>query len=283
MASHRARRQRDQLRKSRIQIEKPFGIRTLKRAARKQIERERAPSLWIFPGDCRRNFGSSQMHPPASLFGLPTELRQKILHMSYSIEDLKHDTAVVRQEDKKNAKRLDWVKAMSPILLSKMGKAMVSKFGLRSQEGELVTQLGRRISILSRISPIIHQDMHYVAKKWHVDLENHIEHDHLRIHQPKPKVIPDGYEWLFAPDVGPLAPPRKKSQVVKLKGRQSRQKVRPQRCWYCTERHFGDDPVCPMARYDPKRWMRMTKEVSGERGKRGVEPTFRGEKVIFDT
>jgi hypothetical protein len=283
MASHRARRQRAQLRKSHVQIEKPFGIRTLKRAARKRIERERAPSLWIFPGDGRRNLAGIRAYPPATLLGLPTELRQNILRMSYSIEDLQDDVAAIHQEDKKRAKRLDWAKAMSPILIDKMGKAMLTKFGLRSQECKLIIALGRKISLLSCISPFIHQEMHYVGKRWHIDLKKYLEHDHLRIHQPKPKVIPAGFEWLFNPGVGPLALPKKKSQVVKLKGRQSKQKVRPWKCWYCTERHFGDDPVCPMARYDPKRWQQMTKEVSGKRGKGGVEPTFRGEKVIFDT
>jgi hypothetical protein len=283
MASHRASRKRAQLRKSRVQIEKPFGLRTLKRAARKQIERERAPSLWIFPADGKRNLARSRVYPPATLLGLPTELRQNILRMSYSIEDLQDDVAAIGQEDKKKAKRLDWAKAVSPILIDKMGKAMLAKFGLRSHECELIIALGRMISLLSCVSPLIHQDMYYVGKRWHIDLEKYLDHDHLRIHEPKPKVIPAEFEWLFNPGVGLLAPPKKKSQVVKLKGRLSKPKVRPRKCWYCTERHFGDDPVCPMARYDPKRWQQMTEEVSGKRGKGGVEPTFRGEKVIFDT
>jgi hypothetical protein len=75
MVSHRARQQRVQLRKSSICIEKPFGVHTFKRSARKQIERERAPSLWIFPGDGKKNLAVIRVNPRASFLGLPTELR----------------------------------------------------------------------------------------------------------------------------------------------------------------------------------------------------------------
>jgi hypothetical protein len=265
-----------------MRIEKPFGLRTLKRSARKQIERERASSLWIFPGDDNRNLAVSRAHSPASLLGLPTELRQKILCMSLEIEELEQDMATIREEDKKKAKRLDWAKTMSPILLSKMDKAMLAKFGLRWHESELVVLLSRKISAFSSISPLIHQEMPYVAKQWQFDLEKHLNHEGFRIHRPIAKVIPARFEWLFAPNIGPLAPPGKKSQLVKLKGHQTKKKVRPKKCWYCTERHFGDDPVCPMARYDSGKWRQLTKDVSGKRGMGGGAPTFRGEKVMFE-
>jgi hypothetical protein len=282
MVSHRARQQRVQLRKSSICIEKPFGVRTFKRSARKQIERERAPSLWIFPGDGKKNLAVIRVNPPASFLGLPTELRQKILRMSYDVEELEQDLAALRSEDKKEAKRLDWAKAMSPNLISQMGKAMLAKFGLRSHEGELVALLSRKISNFSSISLLIHRDMSYVAKQWQYDLNKHLEHEHFRFQQPKARVVPARFEWLFAPNVRPLAPLGKKSQVVKLKGHQSKKKIRPQKCWYCTERHFGDDPVCPMARHDPGKWRQLTAEVSGKRGKGCAEPKFHGERVVFE-
>jgi hypothetical protein len=277
-----ARKQRHQLRESRIRIDVTHELRTLKRSSRKQLERERAPGLWIFPRDSE-NLGGNGVHPPASLLRLPPELRQEIVYMSYNIDELEREVTLLRPENQERAKRLEWFDSMSRMVPGKMGKAMLAKFDLRSREGELVTLLSRRVGILCRVSPFLWRDMSYVTKRWQADLEKHIgrKQDFL-IHTLKCQTITGGYGWLYAPDFGPLAPKTKKSQVVHVDQRQSQKKVRPRKCWYCTERHFGDDPVCPMARYDPKRWQQFTKKVGGWRGKESATSTFRGEKVVFE-
>jgi hypothetical protein len=278
-----ARQRRYHLRKIGINIGVPRELRTLKRSARKQLERQRAPLLWIFPGDCKPRPSSSVMRPRASLLGLPTELRQIILYMSYCMKELEQDVAESRPEDDKRTKRFEWIHRMSPKKREKMGKAMVARFGLRSCEGELVTFLSRKVGILSCISNLSRQDMQYVKKKWEADLEEYVDRKLTsRIHTSKLKVIAPGYEWLYAPELGLLAPKPKKSQVVRAEKLQIRKKVRPRKCWYCTERHFGDDPVCPMARYNPEKWQQLTKKVGGWRRKESMKPICWGKKVVFD-
>jgi hypothetical protein len=278
-----ARQRLYQLRKIDIHIGVPRELRTLKRSARKQLERQSAPLLWIFPGDGEHHPGGSGVHPPASLLGLPTELRQTILYMCYGMDELECDVAVSRPEENKRTRRLEWINRMAPKVRDKMGKGMVAKFGLRSREGELVTFLSRKVGVLSCISIVTRQDMHYVKKQWEADLENHIDREPtFRMHTPKPKVIAPGYEWLYAPDLGPLAPKPKKSQVVRAKKLKVQKKVRPRKCWYCTERHFGDDPVCPLARCNPGKWKQLTKEVVNWRRKDNTKSTYGGAKVAFD-
>jgi hypothetical protein len=279
-----ARQRRYHLRKIGIHIGVPRELRTLKRSARKQLERQSTPLLWIFPGDGAHHPSGSRVHPTASLLGLPTELRQTILYMTYCMEELERDVADSRPEDNKRTRRLEWINRMSPKVRDMMGKGMIAKFGLNSREGELVTLLSRKVGILSCISILTRQDMHYVKKQWEADLEEYIDREPtFRIHtKPKPKVIAPGYEWLYAPDFGPLAPKPKKSQVVRAKNLKVQKKVRPRKCWYCTERHFGDDPVCPLARYNPEKWGQLTKKVVNWRRGDNTKSTYGGERVVFD-
>jgi hypothetical protein len=283
MTSHRARKQRAQLRESTIRIDATHELCTLKRSAKKRLEQERLPKLWIFPGDGNTRLGGTGAQVSNSVLRLPTELRQDVLYMSYSVEELERDVATVCSEDQKRGTRLDWSIAMSPKLLQDMGKAMRAKFGLRSREGVLVAMLNQKISEMCRVAPKFHQDMAYVAKRWHADLEEYVERNQLRVDKPKVLVVPEGYHRLHAPDVGPLGPNKKDSRVIKLNEQHSKKKIRPRKCWYCTERHFGDDPVCPMARIDPKGWNQLTRKVSGRRGQRCAELTFHGERVVLES
>jgi hypothetical protein len=75
---------------------------------------------------------------------------------------------------------------------------------------------------------------------------------------------------------------RKKGEAINVEPRESKKMKKPSKCWYCTERHFGNDPVCPIARSDPEKWVRFTKKVGGWRGKVQGQPTFKAKHVVFD-
>lgn len=116
--THNAQRRRRDLEKLKFCIENHHEPRTLKRAARKELDRERAPKLWIYPF---KDLGHStgRMYPRASLLGLPTELRQQIVYMSYPMEELERDLSTVILT-KKRKSQLKWASTAEPVRVMKM-------------------------------------------------------------------------------------------------------------------------------------------------------------------
>jgi hypothetical protein len=238
--------------------------------------KEKDRRLWIMPWvsiDAGRR-GEGRIYPQASSLGLPTEIGEQILYESYSIAELNQDVKELKQNKKE---RVAWAGDLPKLDKHKLHQMCVNRF-----EGELVTTLSRRIGIIRQLSPLVNAEMEYVSKKWQPDLEGFLKRElRLRLHAPKLPIAADGYEWLLMPDVGDST--TKEGQVVKAKGKKVKKRVRGQKCWHCNERHYSRDPVYPMARRDPEKWMRMTKKVGGWRAaERGAKLTFTGKKVVFE-
>ena len=266
--------------KRKIRIESFHEPRTLKRAARKKLERERAPQLWIYP--CKDlGHSAGRVYPRASLLGLPTELRQQILYMSYPMEELERDlSAVILTRKRKSL--LKWASTAEPVRVMKMEQHLRIKFGLNDHEADVVAVISRRIGVLSLISPLVAREVKHVCAQWKSDLDEHLGHKlHLRLDAPRFPIVPEGMEWLLTPSfTEPLS--KKKAGKVIQATRPTGTKKRPMKCWRCTERHYGKDPVCPMARSDPEKWQKMTKKLNGRGGKVDVVPTFKAKHVAFE-
>jgi hypothetical protein len=256
-------------------------LRTLKRSARKHIERERATHLQIFPwNDLPHSNG--RLYPRASLLGLPTELRQNILYLSYSMEDLERDTRAVHLT-KREERNMLWASTARSIPLGRMCASTRKKFDLSPQEGELITVLSRRIGALSLVSPLIYEEAKYVCGRWKSDLDMHLEREtSIQLETPRLPPVNEAFGWLYAPNVAVPRPKATTGQVVGMKEKVPKKKVRPSKCWYCTERHPSNDPVCPMARSNPKKWQKMTRKVGGWRGRVQVQLTVKAKKMVFD-
>jgi hypothetical protein len=272
---------------SKIRIEPHHKLRTLKRSARNRLEKERAPQLWILPWHESQNPSKTpgRKYPQATLLGLPTELRQTILFESYSVLELIEDAEPFNKGRAKKLKRLPtWFGPESANRRIRMDKAMRTKFGLNSYESELIAILSRKIGALCRVSPLVRSDMAYVSKRWREDLGEYLQRRlNVALDAPKTDRVPRGFEWLHAPLVTPAMRSDKKGKAVKAREKEAGRRVRPPKCWYCTERHVDGDAVCPMARRDPERWEEMTKKVGGWRSKKGRgRPTFQGRRVVFE-
>ncbi|EAT89543.2 hypothetical protein HBH56_016250 [Parastagonospora nodorum] len=278
--TNNAQRRRREMENLKFRIEYFHEPRTLKRAARKELERERAPQLWIYPF---KDLGHSagRIYSRASLLGLPTELRQQILYMSYPMVELERDlSAFILTRKRKN--QLKWASTSEPVRVIKMEQHLRIKFGLNDHEADVVAVISRRIGALSLISPLIAREVKYVCAQWKGDLDKHLGHElHLCLDAPRFPIVPEGMEWLLTPSFT-TPPSKKKTGKVVQATKLNETKKRPMKCWHCTERHFGKDPVCPMARSDPEKWQKMTKKLGGRRGKVDVIPKLRPSHVAFN-
>ena len=147
-------------------------------------------------------------------------------------------------------------------------------------EGNLVTVLGTRIGEISRISPLVRAEMSYVSKLWKTDLEEHLDRE-LKLKLPIVTVT-EGPDWLFTPtDTQPL-PKKKKGIVIKASKSGTGKRARPQKCWYCLERHAPRNTMCPMAMRNPEEWKKMTKIVGGWRATAGKQERLMGKKIVFE-
>ena len=137
-AGRRARKLRVKLEKQRLSINNRPALRTLKPAVRKRLAKERAPGLWILP-PMNTKEGGPYAH--ASLLGLPAELRQTILLLSYDVN------------------------------------AMVVHTLQSTERGEgdshnVATALRERITQLCQVSPVLRDDMQYVGRVWQQQIES---------------------------------------------------------------------------------------------------------------
>lgn len=273
----KANKKRRVITKERLRINVPVQLRTLKRSARKQLDKERAPSLWVLPWHESNQLGVGRVYPLASLLGLPSELRHKILYRSYRVEELKAEAKATYAKKPGRAKR-----AMASGGQQRLDCELLAKFNLTTREGELVATLSTKVGILCRTSPLIRQDMEYICKWWQEDLEELLGRDlAFHLHRPKFPKVPEEMEWLHTPSIAVALRAEGEGNVIKGKQRGGKRK-RPQKCWYCTERHYGIDPVCPMVREDPNKWKEMTRKLGGRRGGKAAKTTAESRKIIFD-
>ncbi|KAF2134791.1 hypothetical protein P153DRAFT_362524 [Dothidotthia symphoricarpi CBS 119687] len=270
-------RRRTLANKSRLHITAhPHGLRTLKPSARKQLERDRAPGLWIYPWylDPTRQ-PQARQYPHASLLGLPAELRQRVLYESFDVQDLRVDGRRWTEADRRD---VTWAGTTKTMKLRRMDQGIPKHLELTRSEGGLVVVLGRRIAQMCRVAPLVRSDMLYVGKMWERDLKSYVERElcDVQMHGLSLPVVAAGSQWLV--DVETEQRTRKKGTCVEI---YAGRKHRPPKCWYCTERHRGGDSVCPMARRDPERWGEMTKKVGGKRGGVRLCRVFKGRKIVF--
>jgi hypothetical protein len=250
-----------------------FELRTLKRSARKQLERERAQSLWIIPWLHHKSLGSGkQVHPQASLLGLPAELRQRIVYESYATEELLRNAKKFikgKGTQGERLRRLTWA-----------DKAHRTSSGKDSTlyKSQIVADylvLGHKIGVLSQVSGLFYQDMKYVGRRWREDLKEYLDL------QLQLEFGDDIFDLPSVLNMNVQSWRRKKGEVIKAENRKPGKSARPPKCWYCTERHFDGDPVCPMARREPHKWQEMTKPVGRRKHMPYKRSTFKGKKVAF--
>lgn len=284
-----ARKRRTNSERWKIQIPNQLPPRTLKRSARKQLERERAPWLRIYPWIADRDWRlGGRNYPHASLLGLSTELRQHILYVCMDIEDLERTVRQVeaaQQEEQSARDEGQRVGVAEPSTIKTgMGKEKLVRLSRNLMEGKLLTVLERRVGELSCVSPLVRQDMKYVRQLWDRDLKEHRNRQfRFRFDGSKLRTFDAGYDWRLNDEIKASAWTRKKGMEIEgLNHKKLREKYRPYKCWYCTERHWDGDPMCPMARRDPKRWEKLTKKVGGRRSSVRLRPTFQGTRVVFE-
>ncbi|KAL6710511.1 hypothetical protein ACN47E_008559 [Coniothyrium glycines] len=267
-------------------IKKCYPQRTLKRSARTQLERERA-AMWIAPWIANSQWRlEHNNYPRASFLGLPTELRQEILYMSGSVEDLEENLKDSRQKLDMNDEqlwRMNWSRLTTRTKISPKTSARLQ---LKPEEGNLLTLLGQQAAELSRISPTTRQDMEIVAKRWKRDLAQHVHRtSKLRPKDKLPEVATDDL-WCLSDEVKELVKlltkkERKGETVMAQSHRVPGVRYRPRKCWYCTQRHFEGDPVCPLQRRDPAAWEKLTKKVGGRKARMHARSSMLGRKVVF--
>jgi hypothetical protein len=226
--------------------------RKLRTSARKQIDRERAPGLWIFPWVMAPSGKFERAYPRTNLLGLPAELRQRILYESFNLNEL--GKGGVRQWGLRRGLSVT-AKAAKNKLRREQAKALNTT--LTPLESHFITMLGQRVIELRCVSQLIRLDMDHVRKVWQRELEEILE-----LRAPKHSLVGD--ERILTNDLTALNKGWK-GAVIKAK-KHGRFGKRPSKCWRCNERHEDGDPVCPMAREDPEQWHRLTTKVGGRRG-----------------
>jgi hypothetical protein len=257
-------------------------LRTLTRAARGQMKRERAPELWIFPST-KFMFSEEEKaaaHPRASLLGLPKELRQRILVESCSVQDLKGEAFAFPLADKKQVKNLEAGSKLPLDLLGSKLPTLLAKVSANPREEELLAALCKKACNFSCISAVIRQDMPYVANQWLKSLSEHLDQERQAQAQKS-----ELYAANLPATAGPVRTNRGGDTIIKHKKSKPYKKFRPMQCWDCGKRHHGIDPICPMARADPEKWKQMTKKVVGKRNKAAAKVTKSravNTKIVFD-
>ncbi|KAF2646261.1 hypothetical protein P280DRAFT_502883 [Massarina eburnea CBS 473.64] len=250
----RGKRKQRQIRQKRFQkLRIPIqsrGYRRLRRSSRKMLRREKAPYDVIMPW-LRNDMGykytpyvSSQETHSAHILDLPTETLQEVLLHSV---------------------HTPWPK------------------GALSSITETQTKiLWKKIGVLSAVCPAFRLAMPYVSKTaMRLNIEDPLRD---RITKEPELKIP---EWTIQPGLSWKSKAVKGSEVEipkkKTRANVARKKQRPQKCWYCEERHPIKDPVCPMERRDPVKWAKMTKgtKVMKMTNMKGFAE-FAGTKVVFE-
>jgi hypothetical protein len=275
-----AQKRRRQLAKSSIINSRHSKLRTLKRSARKQLEKERTPRLWVLP-PIEQLFSrpKTTVYPRTSLLGLPIELRQQILYQSYTVNALAQDLEDFKFGVRERLERVAWLGDMTRWKKTFQFKAKQDR--LDSYEAELATVLRIKVAILGCTSPLIHRELQYVKERWQQDIGAYMD-QRLKEQQERSRLL----AWDAGPEntsshvmdswIG-----RKNGAVISGKEQRSSRKHRPQKCWYCMERHATSDPVCPMERRDPERWQQMTRVVSGWRAEARAVTVFEANGVVF--
>ena len=167
-AQRRAQRTlRAMLEEQKLSINNRPALRTLKPSVRKRLEKERAPRLWILPKNTTIHTKQGGSYAHASLLGLPTELRQTILLLSYDVNAMVVHTLQSTQRgecDRKNVTKA----------------------------------LRGRITELSQVSHVLRIDMQYVGRAWQQQIED-LQSSDVQVRKAKALIpLPQG---LYLPHI----------------------------------------------------------------------------------
>lgn len=144
MRGLRTRKQSKKHEKVRLRIETLTPSRTLRRSAREQLERERAPRLWIWPWISDPTYRFGRVYARASFLGLPSELRQQILYESLDREELEWAPKEAKMEENTRMNLTMQVTARRGDLRREKAVRLSSSLS----EVKLSTGLGRQIGAL---------------------------------------------------------------------------------------------------------------------------------------
>ncbi|KAF3034368.1 hypothetical protein E8E11_003335 [Didymella keratinophila] len=252
------RKRREQLAKQKLQFSSEPILRSLKGAARKQLVKERAPTLWILAADIDFRRSHCSGHLKASLLGLPAELRQEIPPLSFEVEEM-----VSYQPSRSHEK---------PRCFRAKKASVVSRKLDRQQR--IMDKLNSRVSELCQVDRIISGDLCIAGRHWQRAIESLSD----RTIDLAALEFPDFAKPVFTVI---YESKRKKSKVIKGDDRPLKSK-RLGKCWYCTERH--DRSGCTRATEDPQKWLRDTKAVAGWRLRAHTKPSFQFQvkKIVFN-
>jgi hypothetical protein len=201
-AKHQARQRRLKLRRQyehgmRIAHSQPQ--RTLKRSARKYLERERTVRLWMAPWVTDLFWRSKRItYPDASLLGLPAELRQQILYEAMDMKELDR-TAIEAKEVRPDGQEIRDDELWNSSTRAQMTEAITSgrtlaRLQLTPREGNLIERLYRRIGELCCVSPVTRLDMVVVRTLWQRDLNRHLNSQYTVHLDTKLPLVAAGYE-----------------------------------------------------------------------------------------
>ena len=244
-------------------------VRTLKRSARKQIERERAPNQWILPRIHDDGIvWDSRPYPPASLLGLPREIRQQVLYETCDMESLEK-VAEYEEMVRDKTGLVDMFKGIGG------KKAIPSHLGNGARQ--CLSSLGKKIGVLCAVSPLIREEMQFVVERWYEDLDKSLNtRPWSRLALPPNMLSALSKSNVWLQDGAPRTYLGNERQLVKVAGKGPRL----QKCWFCGERHDRGQ-VCPASVRDSKKWRALTKPVNNPRPQPEPSPAFKGKKWVF--
>jgi len=205
-----------------------------------------------------------QTYPEASLLGLPTELRQRILHelstYAHPIRPTTKDLEDIRQ-----------------LYDAKVQEVKRPYEGLEISRFRHNLAIHRRVGEFSCVSALIRRDMEYVKRLWQRDLEDALT---LQFNDNKHGMVNAVDLYLDSSNESIWHAEGKQGVVVEGKERGASMR-RPGKCWRCMERHYNYDTLCPMARNDPKRWEKLSKRMNGWMPSESDTSLFRGTRIVF--
>jgi hypothetical protein len=186
---------------------------------------------------------------------------------------------MVKQQRRKEEELAAQANAIEHRLRQRREKALgirMSQFGSDS-----ITMLHRRIGDLCCVSCLVLTDMEYVGKLWKKDLDKRLRRQFpVPVELPRNPNMDDSNGRLRLQNGTTRVSKSLQGQIVKVKG-PGKHARRPPKCWRCEERHSDGDPVCPLARYNPERWKRLSKKMGGWRDAMQPCSLFKSTKMVF--
>jgi hypothetical protein len=223
----------------------PIQVRSLKKSARNMLKRERTRRIgyiapWIRSPEFRYQ---ARTYPSAHLLGLPNEILNDILFMSFGRKDV-----------------------------TTRGFKTHRLVRTRLTAAEAIAKAAGN---LSSVCAAIRLKMPYIRCRW--------EEAYLStpLRAPQASTI-RGIQVPQPMPVRKFAS-KKKGKVVKVtqKKLSAKRRRRPVVCWKCCERHSWADPVCPLERRTASGWANATKILGKKHSEKAASLAFLGSRTVF--